>query len=139
MLAHLPVRMPRAPPCRSLQNGGPIVALTPEQRSQRARLAALTRWSKEDPRPNADRGQAGLLARFEREVDPNNELAPAERTRRAEAARRAHMVALAFKSSKSRSKDEKGSEPVRTPDVDQQPERESAIRARFARIQGEVA
>lgn len=78
--------------------------LTPEQRSQRARLAAFTRWSKENPAANAARGQAGLLARFERQVDPNNELAPAERRRRAEAARRAHMVALAFRSSKARGK-----------------------------------
>lgn len=78
--------------------------LTPEQRSQRARLAALTRWSKEDPSANASRGQAGLMARFERQVDPNNELAPAERQRRAEAARKAHMLSLAFKSSKARSK-----------------------------------
>lgn len=39
-------------------------ALTREQRTQRARLAALTRWSKEDPTANAERGQAGLLDRF---------------------------------------------------------------------------
>lgn len=76
--------------------------LTPEQRQQRARLAALTRWSKEDPAANAERGQAGLLARFEREVDPEGQLAPDERRRRAEAARRAHMVRLAFRSSRSR-------------------------------------
>lgn len=82
------------------------MALTPEQRTQRARLAALTRWSREDPSTNAARGQAGLLARFEREVDPNGELAPAERLRRAEAARRAHMVRLAFRSSRIRSKDQ---------------------------------
>lgn len=78
------------------------MALTPEQRSQSARIAALTRWSKESPAANAARGQAGLLARFEREVDPNNELPPAERSRRAVAARRAHMSRLALKSSQSR-------------------------------------
>lgn len=70
----------------------------------RASIAALTRWSKEDPAPNAARGQAGLLARFERQVDPNNELQPAERQRRAEAARKAHMRTLAFRSSRARSK-----------------------------------
>jgi hypothetical protein len=80
------------------------VPLTPEQRSQSARLAALSRWSKEDPAANAARGQAGLLAKFEREVDPHNELNPAERHRRAVAARRAHMVRLAFRSSRNRSK-----------------------------------
>lgn len=68
----------------------------------RARIAALTRWSKEDPTPVGRRGQAGLLARFEREVDPNNELTAEERRRRAEAARRAHMTRLALASSKTR-------------------------------------
>lgn len=77
-------------------------SLTPEQRSQRARIAALTRWAKEDPTETAARGQAGLLARFEREVDPDGRLTPAERTRRAECARKAHMTRLAFASSKAR-------------------------------------
>ncbi|MGH3574069.1 MAG: hypothetical protein ACRDUW_19985 [Pseudonocardiaceae bacterium] len=43
-----------------------------------------------------------MLARFERQVDPDNTLAPAERARRAEAARRAHMQRLALASSKAR-------------------------------------
>jgi hypothetical protein len=80
------------------------MALTPEQRSQRARIAALTRWSREDPRPNAHRGQAGLLDGFRRkalEYDPN--VVEPELTRRAEALRRAHMAQLAFRSSKARS------------------------------------
>ena len=45
-----------------------LAALTPEQRSYRARIAAHTRWSREDPVPNAIRAQAGLTARFEREI-----------------------------------------------------------------------
>jgi len=76
--------------------------LTPEQRTMRARIAALARWSKEDPAPAVKRAQDGLLARFEREVDPDNQLPPKERRRRAEAARRLHMTRLAFASSKSR-------------------------------------
>lgn len=76
--------------------------LTPEQRSMRARIAAHARWSKEDPKPNADRGQAGLLLRFEREADPEGVLAPEERRRRAESRRREHMTRLAFQSSKAR-------------------------------------
>lgn len=79
------------------------MSMTPEQRSQRARLAALSRWANENPAANAARGQAGLLAKFEREVDPDGVLAPTERTRRAEAARRAHMVRLSFRSSRNRS------------------------------------
>lgn len=78
--------------------------LTREQRSQRARLAALTRWSKENPKASAERGQEGLLDSFRREVlehDPT--VVEPELTRRAAAGRKAHMVRLAFQSSKARS------------------------------------
>lgn len=80
-----------------------LLALTPAQRSLRASIAAHTRWSKEDPAANAARGQAGLLARFEREIraaDPT--LRDAEVARRAESARQAHMARLALASSKAR-------------------------------------
>lgn len=76
--------------------------LTPEQRRLRGQIAAHARWSQEDPTANAIRGQAGLLAKFEREVDPDGVLPPAERARRAESARRAHMTRLALASSKAR-------------------------------------
>lgn len=76
--------------------------LTPEQLSLRGRIGALARWAKEDPQANAARGQAGLLAKFEREVDPDGQLPAAERRRRAECARRAHMARLALKSSRAR-------------------------------------
>lgn len=76
--------------------------LTPEQRRLRAQIAAHARWAGEDPAANAARGQAGLLARFEREVDPNGTLPPTERARRAESARRAHMSRLALRSSRAR-------------------------------------
>ena len=79
-----------------------LLVLTPEQRSLRARIAANTRWSREDPTENAIRGQKGLRARFLREVDPDNTLTKAERLRRADAAYRAHMSRLAFASSKAR-------------------------------------
>jgi hypothetical protein len=83
--------MPKRPP------------LTPEQRSESARIAALTRWSKEDPAANAARGQAGLLAKFEREVRAEHpDLPEAEVIRRAEAARRAHMRRLAFHRERAR-------------------------------------
>jgi hypothetical protein len=45
-----------------------MTGLTPEQRSQRARLAAHARWAKEDPTPAAEHAQAGLVARFDREA-----------------------------------------------------------------------
>lgn len=80
-------------------------ARTPEDRSRIAKLAANTRWSRSSQAAravNAARGQAGLRARFEREVDPNGELDPAERSRRATAAHKAHMARLALASSKAR-------------------------------------
>lgn len=76
--------------------------LTPAQRQQRARLAALSRWAKEDPTPAVTKATAAFLARFEDQVDPDRTLPEAERLRRAEAARRAHMARLAFLSSKAR-------------------------------------
>jgi hypothetical protein len=81
--------------------------VTPEQRTMRARLAAYTRWSKEDPSdPNGSlrRAQKASMDRFEREVDPDQKLPPAERARRAEAARRAYFTRLALMSSQARSR-----------------------------------
>lgn len=77
-------------------------SLTPAQRKLRAQIAANTRWSREDPAPAAARGQAGLQARFEREVDPDQTLAPEERARRASAACKAHFQRLALRSARVR-------------------------------------
>jgi hypothetical protein len=77
--------------------------LTPEQRSARGSIAALERWSREDPAANAARGQAGLRAKFEREAreaDPH--ASDAEIGRRAECAYRAHFKRLAFEREKAR-------------------------------------
>ena len=80
-------------------------SLTPTQRSLRASIAANTRWSREDPAANAARGQAGLLARFGREArEADPAASDAEISRRAEAARRAHMAGLALASSKARAR-----------------------------------
>lgn len=80
-------------------------SLTPEQRSQRARIAALSRWAKESPAANASRGQAGLLEKFRKQVLADDAgVQEPELTRRAEAARRAHMARLSFKASKARGK-----------------------------------
>lgn len=76
--------------------------LTPEQRSQRARTAALSRWANEDPTGQVISMQRGIQKRFEREVDPDETLPLAERQRRAEAARKAHMARIALKSSRVR-------------------------------------
>ena len=77
--------------------------LTPEQRKLRAQIAALTRWAHEDPQANAQRGQAGLLDKFRREIAAAHpDLPPAELERRAECARRAHMKRLAYAAVRAR-------------------------------------
>jgi hypothetical protein len=81
------------------------LSLTPEQRKLRARIAAHTRWAKEDPVPGAIRGQAGLIEKFRREVlaaDPA--VTDPELTRRAESLRSAHMARLAIASSRARAR-----------------------------------
>lgn len=70
--------------------------LTPSQRSQRARLAALARWSQQDGSAGTQAARSTFMARFEREVDPNGELDPQERSKRAERAKRAHFQRMAY-------------------------------------------
>jgi hypothetical protein len=74
----------------------------PTDRSLVAKIAANSRWSREDPTEQGRRMRAGLDAKFLREVDPNNELPEAERLRRLECARRAYFQRLALASAKAR-------------------------------------
>lgn len=67
--------------------------MTPREVAQNA---ALHRWAKEDPTANAVRAQAGLFARFLREVDEHaaaagERLSESERERRAGVRYRLHM------------------------------------------------
>jgi hypothetical protein len=81
------------------------VALTPTQRMLANQAAAYERWAhtpQAEREASARRGQAGLLARFEREVDPDDTLPPAERARQANRLRKAHMAKLAKASSQAR-------------------------------------
>jgi hypothetical protein len=55
-----------------------------------------------DPRETTRKAREAFAGCFEREVDPEGLLPPAERTRRAEAARRAYFTGLALKSSRAR-------------------------------------
>jgi len=67
--------------------------------SETARIAAYTRWAHEDDPQAATRpAREAFLARFERQVDPESRLTPAERETRARRAMKAHMIALARKS-----------------------------------------
>jgi hypothetical protein len=78
-------------------------SLTKAQRVLRARKAAYTRWSQENPATNAARGQAGLRAKFEREArEADPAASDAEIGRRAESAYMAHMAGISFNSSKAR-------------------------------------
>lgn len=78
--------------------------LTPSQRSLHARLAAHSRWAKEDPVQGTAAARKAALERFEKQVDPDGVLPPAERARRAESARKAYFTSLALKSARARSK-----------------------------------
>jgi hypothetical protein len=79
------------------------VTLTPQQRSQHARLARLAGWAAtEDWSAATAPARAAFLSRFEREVDPHGQLPPEDRGKRAEAARRAYFTRLALKSSRAR-------------------------------------
>jgi len=76
--------------------------LTAEQRVLRSRMAAYRLHATHDPRETTKKARAAFANRFEREVDPEGVLAPAERARRAEAARRAYFTELALRSSRAR-------------------------------------
>lgn len=67
-----------------------------------ARAAAFAMHAQHDSEQTSRRGREAFLARFERQVDPDGVLSQAERTRRAEAAKRAYFVRLAIKSAESR-------------------------------------
>jgi hypothetical protein len=43
-----------------------------------------------------------MMQKFEREADPNNELLPVERAKRAETLRKLHYARMTYKSSRSR-------------------------------------
>ncbi|MBM0203227.1 hypothetical protein JNW90_08985 [Micromonospora sp. STR1s_5] len=68
-----------------------------------AQVAAHTRWAHTADRKAATApARAAFIERFERQVDPNNELDPAERALRAESAKKAHFLRMALKSAESR-------------------------------------
>lgn len=76
--------------------------MTPEQRALRARLGGLATASRHDVREVTAPARRAFLQRFEDEVDPDRTLPPAERARRAQAARRLHFSRLAMKSAAAR-------------------------------------
>ncbi len=77
-------------------------SLTPEQRSQIARMGAHALHAKRDPRETTRKARQAFLDRFERQVDPDGLLEPAERARRADQARSAYFAHLSYRGVRAR-------------------------------------
>ena len=71
-------------------------------KSLRHQLAAHDMHSRHDARETTASARAKFLAQFEDQVDPDRVLPEAERLRRAEHARKAYMLRLAYKSVQAR-------------------------------------
>lgn len=68
-----------------------------------ATIAAHESWAHTPDRAKRTApARAAMLAKFEREVDPDGTLPPEERARRAEHLRKAHFARLALKSARAR-------------------------------------
>jgi hypothetical protein len=77
--------------------------LTPAQRTLLAQAAAHSSWAKTTDRTaRTEPARRAALSRFEREVDPDEQLDATERQRRAESARRAYFRYLAVRSARAR-------------------------------------
>ncbi len=66
------------------------------------RIGGLRLRATHDPAEYTAAGRRAFLSSFEREVDPDGTLPPAERATRAEAARRAYMATLAYRRAAAR-------------------------------------
>ena len=81
----------------------PGMDLTPQQRSLRARLAAHTSWANTTDRAaRTAAARKASMDRFDRLVDPDGVLPPAERALRAAHARKAYFARLALRSARAR-------------------------------------
>jgi hypothetical protein len=80
------------------------VSLTPHQRKLRSRMGAAALHAQGKTNTEAARAKSPQsLAYWAAKLDPNGELPEAERLKRAEHARREHMLRLALASSRARS------------------------------------
>lgn len=83
--------------------------LTTAQRQLNGRAGAYESWARTtDPAARTAPGRKANLDRFDREVDPNNELTQQERAKRAEYARKAYYTRLALKSAQARRRRQAG-------------------------------
>lgn len=77
--------------------------LTSAELSLAGKLGAHKSWAQTENRSaRTYPARMAMLAKFEKQVDPNNELLPAERAKRAENARKAYYAGLALKSAQTR-------------------------------------
>jgi hypothetical protein len=81
----------------------PANRLTPAERRLAGQSGAYESWSRTpDFAARTAPARRAMDKRFEREVDPDGKLSPAERAKRAECARRAYYTRLALKSAQKR-------------------------------------
>jgi hypothetical protein len=79
------------------------MSLSPAEKSLYAQIGAHESWARTvDRTARTAPARKAMLDKFEREVDPDGKLLPAERAKRAEHARKAHFKRLALKSAQSR-------------------------------------
>ncbi len=83
------------------------MSLTPAERTLRARVGAYALHARRDPLETTRAARETFLANFERRVDPDGLLDPADRKCRALAARHEHFARLALRSVMSRSRNRK--------------------------------
>ncbi len=81
----------------------------PSERSLIAQIGAHESWARTPDRSaRTAPARAEFDRRFEREVDPDGVLEPAERARRAAHARKAYFARLALKSAQARARNGRG-------------------------------
>jgi hypothetical protein len=99
-----------------------LVSMTAD-RSLIARLAAHESWANTaDPSARTAPARRAMLDRFERQVDPDGVLSPAERARRAGHARKVYFTRLALRSAQARRRTpavEEGNDGSSRPDENQ--------------------
>jgi hypothetical protein len=79
------------------------MTLTHSERTLRSQIAAHESWAHcEDRTARTAPARRAMLDKFEKQVDPDGTLLPAERAKRAENARKAHYKRLALKSAQGR-------------------------------------
>ncbi len=77
--------------------------LTPAERRLASQAGAHKSWElTDDWSARTAPARQAANAKFEKQVDPNGELSPVERAKRAEQARKRYFKTLAFKSAKAR-------------------------------------